>query len=182
MLIIEKTDIEEVKVLRWESAEDNRGLKLYTFSERELQKANFNFHCVEETIYKIANKNTLYGVHYQNNPKPQAKIVYCLKGKGFDFVVDLRKKSSTYKKWVKLPLDSNSNAQVYVPPGFGHAFLSTEDDTHLVFRIDEYFDERLSRSISFRDKDLNIDFNTNNPILSRQDMDAPSLRDSDCNL
>ena len=182
MLEIETTDIAEVKILKWKSVKDNRALKSYTFSERELQKANLSFHCVEESVYKIEKANTLYGIHFQNNPKPHAKIVYCRKGKGIDFVVDLRRNSPTFKKWIKLQINSESNIQVYIPHGFGHAFLSTEDDTHLVFRIDDYFDENLSRSISYKDKDLNIDFNVDNPVLSLQDMNAPFLCNSDCNL
>lgn len=182
MLKVETTELDGVKILHWTTWQDNRGVKLYTYSEKELLKANINFKCVEDALYKIEKKNTLYGIHFQNNPKPHAKLVYCLKGRGNDFVVDLRKKSPTYKKWIKIPLDSKHNKQVYVPAGFGHAFLSTEDDTHLVFRIDEYFDEKLSRSISYKDSDLNINFNIDNPILSLRDSEAPFLKDSDCNL
>ena len=182
MLRVESAELPEVKILQWISRKDNRGEKLYTFSEREMEKAGIRFRSVEEAVYKIAKRNTLYGIHFQNHPKPQAKLVFCLKGRGNDFVVDLRKDSPSYKKWTLIPLDSLSGRQVLVPAGFGHAFLSGEDDTRLVFRIDEYFDVNLSRTVSYRDEDLNIRFNIRNPILSDYDRDAPFLKDSDCNL
>lgn len=182
MLTVESAELKEVKILRWEEKRDNRGLKIFTYSKRELEKIGIVFNYVEEAVYQIEKKNTLYGIHYQNNPKPHAKLVICTKGKGLDYIVDLRRSSPTYKKWIMIPLDSREKKQIYVPKGFGHAFLSTQDDTHIVFRIDEYFDPEFSRSISYKDKDLGIEFNTADPILSQQDVEAPTLKDSDCNL
>jgi dTDP-4-dehydrorhamnose 3,5-epimerase-like enzyme len=79
-------------------------------------------------------------------------------------------------------LNPENRKQIYIPSGFGHAFLSLEDDTHVIIRIDNYFDPELQRAISYRDSDLNIDFPITNPILSEQVRTAPFLRDSDCNL
>ena len=75
-----------------------------------------------------------------------------------------------------------SQNQVYIPAGFGHAFLSLEDDTHVVFKIDRYFDPALERAITYDDPELGIDWDVDDPILSEQDRHAPLLRDSDCNL
>lgn len=108
--------------------------------------------------------------------------MFCTKGRGLDFAVDLRSNSKTYKKWVCVELDSKSRKQVYIPAGFGHAFLSLEDDTHVVMRIDNYFDQDLSRTISYADSELIINFNVSNPILADYDKNAPSLKNSNCNL
>ena len=109
-------------------------------------------------------------------------MICCPRGKGRDYVVDLRKHSRTYKKWIWVDLDEESRRQVLVPPGYGHAFLSLEDRTQMIFRIDREFDPALSRTVSYKDKDLNISFPVKDPVLAPWDRDAPSLRESGCNL
>ena len=182
MIKVTPTEIFEVKILEYEVKEDVRGIKCNTYSRRELESVGIITDFVEETLYCPSKKGTLYGIHFQNHPKPQTKLLYCTKGRGLDFAVDLRRTSQTYKKWVCVELSEQNRRQIYIPKGFGHAFLSLEDDTHIVFRIDTYFDPGLQRSISYKDSDLNIPFNIEAPILSKQDVEAPFLKDSDCNL
>ena len=182
MLKISSTEIPEVKILECEIKKDNRGIKYTTYSKKELEEAGMNAGFVEETLYCLIKKGTLYGIHFQNNPKAQAKLLYCTKGRGLDFAIDLRHNSKTYKKWVSVELSEQNRKQIFIPKGFGHAFLSIEDETHIILRIDNYFDPKLQRSISYKDSDLQIAFGVVNPILSKQDRDAPFLKDSDCNL
>jgi len=124
----------------------------------------------------------LYGIHFQNHPKVQTKLLFCIKGRGLDFAIDLRQNSATYKKWVSVELSAQNRNQIYIPAGFGNAFLSLEDDTQIVMRIDNYFDAALSRTITYADRELNIAFDVLKPILSEQDKNAPTLMNSDCNL
>jgi dTDP-4-dehydrorhamnose 3,5-epimerase len=177
-----KLDIEDVLVLEYDIKEDNRGISYDYYSKRELEKIGIHTDFVEEILYCPAKKNTLYGIHFQNHPKAQTKLLYCTKGRGIDFAVDLRRNSKTYKKWVCIELSLENRKQIYIPSGFGHAFLSIEDDTNVVIKIDNYFDSKLQRAITYADGDLNIDFKITNPILSEQDANAPMLKDSDCNL
>lgn len=182
MLKVTKLDIEDVLVLEYEVKEDNRGVKQSYFSKRELEEVGINTEFVEEILYCPTKKGTLYGIHFQNHPKAQTKLLYCTKGRGLDFAVDLRRNSKTYKKWVCVELSPENRKQIYIPSGFGHSFLSLEDDTNVVIKIDNYFDSKLQRAITFADVELKIGFNISNPILSEQDKNAPALKDSDCNL
>ena len=182
MLKVTKLVIEDVKILEYEVFEDNRGMKQAYYSKRELEKVGIHTEFVEEILYISEKKGTLYGIHFQNHPKAQTKLLYCTKGRGLDFAVDLRKSSKTYKQWVNIELSAENRKQIVIPVGFGHAFLSLEDDTHVVFRTDKYFDPKLQRAISYADEEINIDFKVTDPILSKQDQTAPLLRDSDCNL
>jgi dTDP-4-dehydrorhamnose 3,5-epimerase len=175
-------DLNEVLVLEYDVKEDNRGSSFRLFSKKELESVGIYTEFVEEILNRPAKKGTLYGIHFQNNPKAQTKLLFCTKGKGLDFAVDLRSNSKTYKKWVCVELSQQNRKQIYIPAGFGHAFLSLEDDTHVVMRIDNYFDSSLSREIKYDDIDLNINFDILNPILSEKDKKAPTLADSDCNL
>jgi dTDP-4-dehydrorhamnose 3,5-epimerase len=182
MLKVSKLDLEDVLILEYDIKEDNRGISHRTFSRREFDEAGIKTEFIEEILYCIKKKETLYGVHFQNYPKVQTKLLYCTKGKGFDFAIDLRHDSKTFKKWVCVELTLENRKQIYIPAGFGHAFLSLEEDTHLVMRIDNDFDSSLSKSIAYDDVELNINFNVLNPILSEQDKNAPTLRNCDCNL
>jgi len=182
MINVSHFGFDEVLLLEYPLSEDNRGTSIRTFSKRELQSIGIATDFAEEIFYYPKKKNTLYGIHFQNHPKAQTKLIYCTKGKIRDFVVDLRKESITYKKWTCVDISAENRKQVFIPSGFGHAALTLEDDTTIAFMIDEYFDISLSRAIKFDDAELKIDFGVTNPILSRQDTDAPSLKESDCNL
>lgn len=177
-----KTSLDEVLVLECKEKRDNRGFYTVTYSEEEYAEGGIEFHCVEERTYHVEKAGTLFGIHFQNQPMAQAKILYCTNGSGWDYAVDLRKNSPTYKKWTCVDLNGSIGRQIYIPKGFGHAFLSKEDNTCIVMRIDEYFDERYSRQIAWNDEELAIPFPVVEPILAQHDVVAPRLWESDCNL
>jgi len=182
MLNVTTLAIEDVWILEYAPKEDNRGVSVRYASKRELEAAGIHTEFVEEILYAVRKRGTLYGVHFQNHPKPQTKLLFCTQGRGLDVAVDLRKDSATYKQWVSVELSAENRKQIYIPAGFGHAFLSLEDDTHVVIKIDAYFDPALERAITYDDPEIGIDWDVSDPILSEQDRNAPLLRDSDCNL
>lgn len=182
MLNVTPTQLPEVLVLEYALNTESRGLSYAVFSKSGLHAAGIAMDVVEENVYCPAKAGTLYGIHFQNNPMAQSKLLYCTKGRGLDFAVDLRKSSRTYKRWVCVELSAENRKQIYIPKGFGHAFLSLGDHTNVVMRIDEYFDSLYARAIAWNDPELGIDFPIKNPILAPHDIEAPLLRDSDCNL
>ena len=99
-----------------------------------------------------------------------------------DYIVDLRKNSETFKKWIKIELNSEKNQIIYVPHGFGHGFLSMSDDVKMSFKIDQYFNDIYSRSINYKDPEINLNIKLNEELISDQDKNAPFLNNSDCNL
>lgn len=177
-----KTQLEGVIILEWEEKRDIRGPKYTNFSRREYAENGIDFNCVEELVYGPMKGNTLYGIHFQNHPKPQAKLLYCIEGSGMDYAVDLRKDSPDYLKWVAVELSESNHRQLLIPKGFGHAFVSLKDSTRVVMQIDEYFDPKYSRQIAWNDESIGIDFPTNQPILAPHDEMAPKMKDSDINL
>jgi len=176
MLKATPTALPEVLILEYEKQFEIRGCSYSNFSRRELDELGINTDFIEENVYSPKKAGTLYGIHFQNNPMAQTKLLYCTKGSGLDFAIDLRKDSKTYKRWVCVELSSDNRKQIYIPKGFGHAFLSLEDNTN------NYFKQKYSRGIARNDPDLNITFPINKPILSLHDIEAPFLRDSDCNM
>jgi dTDP-4-dehydrorhamnose 3,5-epimerase len=182
MLKVTPTDLPEVLILEYKIDFETRGCSYPNFSKRELEKVGINIDFVEENVYCPKRAGTLYGIHFQNNPMPQSKLLYCTKGSGLDYAVDLRKDSKTYKRWICVKLSSDNQKQIYIPRGFGHAFLSLEDNTNVVMRIDNYFRVEYRRGIAWNDSELNIDYQIGRPILAQHDKEAPFLKDSDCNL
>ena len=116
--------------------------------------------------YSVSNKNVLRGLHYQLN-QPQAKLIHCIYGNIIDVVVDLRESSSNFGKHTKYYLDDSSI--LYVPVGFAHAFLSLSDNTIVEYKCSDYYKPEDSYTIMWNDKNLNIDWPIDNPILSYKD-------------
>lgn len=182
MVKVTQTDLPEVLILEYEKYPEIRGYSYTNFSKRELNEAGIETDFVEENVYCPKKAGTLYGIHFQNNPMAQAKLLYCTKGRGLDFAIDLRKDSKTYKQWICVELSADNRKQIYIPRGFGHAFLSLHDNTSVVMKIDNYFDQKYRRGIAWNDPELSIAFPIDKPILAQHDIDAPFLKDSDCNL
>jgi dTDP-4-dehydrorhamnose 3,5-epimerase len=182
MLRVTQTALSEVLILEYDNHLELRGNTYANFSKRELDSLGIRDDFAEENVYCPQKAGTLYGIHYQNNPMAQVKLLYCTKGRGLDFAVDLRKNSKTYKQWICVELSSENRKQIYIPKGFGHAFLSLEDNTHVVMKIDNYFQPEYRRGIAWNDPELNIAFPVDNPILAQHDIEAPFLKDSDCNF
>ena len=118
------TDLPEVIILENNINFESRGYSYSNFSKRQLHEAGIKTDFVEENVYCPKVAGTLYGIHFPNNPMAQAKLLYCTKGRGLDFAIDLRKDSKTFKQWVCVELSSDKQKQIYIPKGFGHAFLS----------------------------------------------------------
>ena len=181
MLKVTPTRLAEVLVLEYETRDDARGPVAKTYSRRELDDAGIRTQFVEEYLYRVLKKGTLYGIHFQNNPKAQAKLIRVTRGRGLDYAVDLRKSSPTYLQWVCVELGPENGRQVYIPKGFGHAHLTLEDNTDIVYAIDAYHDPALSRAISYLDAQIGLPIPCVPAVLSRQDSTAPQLTDSDVN-
>ena len=125
----------------------------------------------------------LRGLHYQLKPKAQAKLVRCTKGEIFDVLVDLRKGSDTYGEWSSIVLNEKNKLQFWIPEGFAHGFISLEDFTEVQYKTNEYWDRESERSLSWNDKDININWplsrrnETSKIIINQKDLIAPTLKE-----
>jgi dTDP-4-dehydrorhamnose 3,5-epimerase len=108
-------------------------------------------------------------------------LVRCVKGRIFDVAVDLRRASPTFKKWVSIELSAERGNQLFVPAGFGHAFITLEDDCHVSYKVDAYYAPQADGGVRWDDPELAINWPTdsNSPILSDKDASLPFLSDSD---
>ena len=167
---------------------DHRGYFLETYRESELAALGVNTAFVQDNESFTSQVGTLRGIHFQLDPWAQAKIVRVAHGAVMDIAVDLRRGSPTYKKWIAARLSAENKQMLYIPRGFGHAFLSLTDDVLFIYKTDNYYNAASDRSVRFDDPELGIDWKSllptgmEEPILSNKDRNAPLLTDSDCNF
>lgn len=161
---------------------DYRGYYCETFSERSLKEAGFIApRFVQDNQSYTKKAGTVRGIHFQINPKPQGKLVRCTRGKVFDVIVDLRKDSPTFKKWVGIELSEENKKQLWIPNYMGHAFMTLVDDVVFQYKVDELYYPEWDRAIQFDDPEIGIVWPIPNPIKSEKDIKAPLLKDSDVN-
>lgn len=181
-LIVTELEISDVKVLKPKYFEDFRGYFCETFSARAMQELGLNSVFVQDNHSFTKDKGTIRGIHCQKDPHCQLKLLRCTRGRIMDYAVDLRTDSPTYKKWVCTELSEENRAQIYIPKGFGHAFITLTDNCEVQYKTDEFYYPECDRSIAWNDPDIAIDWHCDDPIVSEKDMRAPKLKDSDVNF
>jgi len=173
----------EVVKISGNKFQDERGFFCESFREKDLLDNNFP-RFVQEN-HSFSKGGTIRGLHYQLNPRAQGKLVYCVSGQIWDYIVDIRKESSTYKKWTKYCLDSNSNQIniLYIPIGFAHGFyVPLGSNAHIIYKVTEYYSPEHERTIRWNDPDINIKWQGNCIRISDRDKNAPLLRDAENNF
>jgi len=177
-----QTELPGVVILEPAVFGDNRGWFMESWSLAKMQQAGLNYDFVQDNHSYSAQKGVLRGIHFQNNPAAQAKLVRCARGAVLDVAVDLRKNSPTYKKWVAIELSAENKRQLLIPRGFGHGFITLTEDVEFLYKADNLYNASADRSIRYNDPELAIDWGIINPVVSEKDANAPFLRDSDCNF
>lgn len=161
---------------------DHRGWFMESWSQKTMEAYGLNCDFVQDNQSYTARKGTLRGIHFQQYPMAQTKLVRVTRGAVMDVAVDLRKDSPTYKQWVAVELSAENKKQLFIPQGFGHAFLTLTDDVEFVYKCDNFYSKEHDRNIRFDDPELCVEWGIADPILSEKDAAAPFLKDSDCNF
>ena len=165
---ITKTSFKDLIIIKNKSYKDKRGYFKELLRENEIRK-KFPF-----LVMSYSKKNVIRGLHFQQR-KSQGKFVTVIKGKIYDVVIDLRKKSKTFGKKYSIILSDKNCKSIYVPEGFAHGFCALDKDNYVVYSCTNYRDKQSETGIKFDDKKLNINWPTKSPILSRKDRENPSL-------
>lgn len=176
------TKIKDVFIIEPRVFGDHRGWFMETYSYKLFKENGIVQQFVQDNHSLSIQKGTLRGLHFQNNPKAQAKLIRCTKGKILDVAVDLRTDSSTFKKWVSVELSEENKKQIFIPKGFAHGFLTLTDNVEVQYKVDEFYAPECDRGIRYNDPEFNINWGDIQPILSEKDANAPFLKDCDLNF
>lgn len=172
----------EIKLIVPDYFEDSRGYFCETYSKRTLARYGITAEFVQDNHSLTLKKGTIRGIHFQNNPNPQGKLVRCVRGRIRDYAVDLRRNSPTFRQWVSVELTADNHRQVWIPAGFGHALITLEDGCEVQYKVDAFYDPACDRGIAWNDPEIGIDWGTDAPILSKKDASSPPLAGSDVNF
>ena len=163
----------KVKIYRLRSRIDNRGVLTYVFDE------NINdFKQKETRIYSMPKEGTFFGIHYREECDPMTKFVTVIKGKGLDYIVDLRKGSPTYLQWESVELSEDNALAVLIPAGFGHAFISLQNDTVQLYSVDRSGSDAHSKQINYKDSKIGLKLPIPISEISDYDLNAPFISES----
>ena len=174
-----KTDIKDCYIIEWDEFIDGRGVCSVPFNVDEFNsKTNLDFIIVQENE-SMSNKNVIRGLHFQEKPYEQAKLVRCTTGEVTDVIVDIRKDSPTYGNVVKVKLKGLSTRSVFVPRGCAHGF-STQTEAVFNYKVDNHYNKESEGGILYNDPQLNIDWEVEKePIISEKDLLLPFFKNLD---
>ncbi len=172
-----KTKIQDLYIIKPDVFEDERGYFFESFNKEKFKALGLDTNFVQDNESK-SQKNVLRGLHFQNPPFAQGKLVRVVKGAVLDVAVDLRGKSATYGQWEAVELSEENKLMYWIPPGFAHGFLTLRDDTVFTYKCTNIYNKESEGSILWNDNSLNIEWNlSEKPILSQKDKESPIFSD-----
>ncbi|WP_062228732.1 dTDP-4-dehydrorhamnose 3,5-epimerase [Aureimonas frigidaquae] len=179
MLEISKLALPDVLELKPRKFGDDRGFFSETFHRQRLADHGIDTQWVQDNQSFSAEAYTLRGLHYQEPPFAQDKLVRVLRGRILDVAVDIRAGSPSFGRWVALELSARDFNQILVPAGFAHGFLTLEPDTEVFYKVSAHYSPAHDRSIRYDDPDIGVAWplDGRTPVLSAKDAEAPLLRD-----
>ena len=178
---IEKTELKDAFIIEPDVFGDSRGWFMETYSKIKLVDATM-VEFVQDNQSFSSQKGIIRGLHCQLNPHCQTKLIRCTRCEILDVIVDIRKGSPTYKKWIKVVLTAENKKQLYIPKGFLHGFVTLTDDVEVQYKVDDYYSKECDRSVKFNDPEFSVEWGIENPILSDKDKNAPLYSESDCDF
>ncbi|MET4608344.1 dTDP-4-dehydrorhamnose 3,5-epimerase [Bradyrhizobium sp. JR4.1] len=167
---LEQTGIEGVWVAESAAHQDPRGAFSRLFCSRE-QQGIIGSRSIVQINHSITRRvGALRGLHYQNAPHAEMKIVRCLRGRVFDVAVDLRKGSATFRKWTSLELSPDNRRALVIPEGCAHGFQVLEPDSELLYLHTEFYASKAEGAIRFDDPMIGVDWPLGPTELSDRDL------------
>jgi dTDP-4-dehydrorhamnose 3,5-epimerase len=175
------TQLSGVLVIEPKVFGDERGFFFESFNQRAFDGAVGHHVDFVQDNHSRSMRGVLRGLHYQLDPHAQGKLVRVAQGSAFDVAVDMRRGSPTFGRWVGVTLDTLSQRQLWIPPGFAHGFLALEDDTHFLYKCTGYHAQDCERSIVWNDPAIGIEWPDLGvpPVLAAKDAAAPLLAHAD---
>ena len=156
--------------------EDDRGYFFESWSKDSFLKVGLDLDFVQDN-QSLSQKGVLRGLHFQNPPFAQGKLVRVIKGAVVDVAVDIRKNSPTYGQHFAVELSEENKTVFWIPPGFAHGFVTLKDDTIFTYKCTGVYNKESEGALIWNDEDLNIDWRVVNPLVSDKDIQAGNFND-----
>jgi dTDP-4-dehydrorhamnose 3,5-epimerase len=176
---VEPTALPDVLLLTPKVWRDERGFFFESYHAGRMKECGVDVNFVQDN-HSYSKRGVLRGIHYQVE-HAQGKLVRVVTGRVFDVAVDLRRSSATFGKWVAVTLSADEQQLMWIPPGFGHAFLVLSESAHFLYKTTDFYSPQDERTIVWNDPDLNVSWPTEimAPAVSQKDGQGARLRDAE---
>lgn len=171
---IEETEFEGIFKIFHKKFTDERGVFSELFRTEELRR--YGFESVKQQNLSLSQKGTIRGLHYQSAPFEQSKIITVISGTIFDVVLDIRKESKTFSKYFTIKIDMDSDFSLLIGKGFAHGFQALEDETIILYSVDNIYNPECEKGINPLDNDYPIRWPCEKKILSSKDVSLPAFK------
>ncbi|SHE35670.1 dTDP-4-dehydrorhamnose 3,5-epimerase [Fodinibius roseus] len=168
-MIFKETELNDAYIIDLDKLEDKRGFFARSYCVNEFKEIGIDFPVVQANVSYNRYKRTLRGMHYQQEPHGEAKLVRCTQGAIFDAIIDVRADSSTYMQWMGVELSEQNYRMLYVPEGFAHGFITLENKTEVTYQVSEFYTPGAEKGIRWNDSAFNINWPVEPRILSEKD-------------
>ena len=165
--------IEGVWLIQPERQVDDRGYFARTYCDREFAAHGLPTRFPQCNVSRNARRGTLRGLHWQDDPNQEGKLVRCVRGAVMDVAVDLRRGSPTRGQWISSELTADNGEALFIPPGFAHGFQTMRDGTELFYMMTESYRDGLARGLRWNDPTLAISWPLADPLVSDRDAALP---------
>jgi dTDP-4-dehydrorhamnose 3,5-epimerase len=170
------TSLSRAYVIEPERLVDERGFFARTWCRREFQARGLNPDLAQCNISFNRKAGTLRGMHYQEAPHQEAKLVRCTAGAVYDVIVDLRPDSATFKRWQAVTLTSENRRMLYIPEGFAHGFQTLVDDAEVFYQMSHCYRPESARGFRWDDPAFHIEWPVTAAVVSPKDCAYPDFR------
>ncbi len=178
MLEVRQLGLDGVVVVVPKKFGDHRGFFVETFNKNAFAEAGITPEFVQDNHSLSAEAGTIRGLHFQVPPKAQAKLVRVVRGSILDVVVDIRRASPAFGKWVAAKITATGGEQIFVPVGFAHGFCTLEPDTEVLYKVSDFYSPEHEMGIRWDDQQLGIRWPLSGaPVLSAKDTKNALLKD-----
>jgi len=174
-MIFKETKLKGAFVIELEKFEDERGFFALSWSRRAFAEHSLESELVECNVSFNRKKGTLRGMHYQEAPYSQVKVIRCTMGSVYDVIVDLRRDSPSFKQWIGQELTATNRLMMYVPRDFAHGFQTLEDNTEIMYQMSEVYHPEAGRGVRWDDPVLGIDWPLPVSVISQSDQQVALL-------
>lgn len=173
----QQLQIPEVILVEAKIFGDNRGYFKETYKQSEFAQNGIDHPFVQDN-FSYSSRGVLRGLHFQNPPFAQGKLLTAVHGELFDVAVDIRHGSPTYGQWVAEILSAENHRMLYIPPGFAHGFCVLSEVAALSYKVTAPYAASSEQGIVWNDPTINIDWPIDSPILSERDKALPALHEA----
>ena len=168
-MLFTKTKLEGVFIIEPELIEDERGFFACSWSQSEFQQQGLNPRFVQSNISFNKKRGTLRGLHFQEKPHEETKLVRCTRGAMYDVAIDIRPDSPARYQWSAVELTADNRRMLYIPEGFAHGYQTLTDDTEISYQMSEFYHPESARGLRWDDPALGIEWPLPVAVMSKRD-------------